>query len=241
MEENIEKLKITIKPKKKEPILFILNNNFNKKVCDLSKIYKYNKFKNRNNIIELIKDIPVKIYLICKKSADKEEYNNRHKLLIKFNNLFKKFLKNKYERQEIKDKHINYTDISQDINDDYIVSFYVVISHEFGIFKDINHIIILMKEFNNILKNQKDNVFGKDFINLNIYNKNFCKNVFTYINSSTKKINIFNGNINNSKKIYNRYYFNNNLIGYYEDIKKVVILDNGTNTLDNYFKKLKIT
>lgn len=98
-----------------------------------------------------------------------------------------------------------------------------------------------MKEFNNILKNQKDNVFGKDFINLNIYNKNFCKNVFTYINSSTKKINIFNGNINNSKKIYNRYYFNNNLIGYYEDIKKVVILDNGTNTLDNYFKKLKIT
>lgn len=221
--------------------MFIINNTFNKRIFDLSIIYKYNKLQDRNIIMELIKDIPVKLYLICKKSVNKEEYNNRYKLLIKFNNLFKRFLKNKYEKQEIKDKYISYTDISHNKNDEHIISFYVVISHEFGIFKDLNNIIILMKEFNNTLKNQKNNIFGKDFIKLDIYNQKFCKNVFTYVNNSTKKINMFNENINNFEKIYNKYYFYNNLIGYYEDINNVTILDNRTNTLDNYFKNLKIT
>lgn len=232
--------------KNKVPLLFILKNNSNERITNMKKIYSYNnlhnnKINDKRTIIELIKNVHVKIYFICKKSVNEEEYNNRYKILIKFNNLYKKFMKNKYENREIKDKHIQYTDISYNVHDQYIVSFYVVTSHVFGVFKNINNIFILMKEFNNILKNNKEIDFGKDFINLNIYNHNFCKNVFTFISSRSKKISVFNGDINNYGGIHNKYFFTNSLVGYYEDIKNIIILDNRTNTLDDYFEKLKIS
>ena len=60
-------------------------------------------------------------------------------------------MKNKYENREIKDKHIQYTDISYNVHDQYIVSFYVVTSHVFGVFKNINNIFILSKGYKEVM------------------------------------------------------------------------------------------
>lgn len=240
--KNIDQKKV-YENKEKTPILFSLHENYNKRIYDLSKIYRNNYFyrnmKNKNIIIELINDVPLKIYLQCKKETNKEEYNNRYKLLIKFDSILKKFLKNKYKK-ELKNKCIYYTDISYNKEDEYFIFFNIIISQEIGVFKDINNIKILMKELNNILKNQKDNIFGSSFIDLKLYNKEYYKNIFTYINNQPISINIYNGNINKSGNIYNRYYFINSLIGYYDDITKVNTLDDNIITLDNYFNKLKL-
>lgn len=230
-----------------EPILYIVNKKSRKRIYNLNKIYKNEAFhensqSDKNIIIEIINNeinksnITFKIHLICKKEVNEDEYNNRHKFLIKFNNLFKKYLKKKYDK-DIKDKHIYYTDVSYKDNDKYILHFYIVVSQEFGILKNPNNIKILISEFNNILKTQSINFF-QNFIDLNIYNKDYFKNVFTYINKDTNLINIYNGNLSKSKNIYNKHYFLKNLIGFYGIIDNLLVLDNNIITIDTFFNKV---
>lgn len=228
----------------KKPIIIIINGNYKKKVTNLNMLYNYKKNKisslARYSVVEIIKDIPVKLHLLCRKETNEEEYNNRYNLLLKFNNLFRKFIKNKYKEKCIKSFKIHYTDISYINGNKHYISFYIVLPPEFGVFNDVTNIKHLMKEFNSNLKIQKNDIFGNNFIDLNVYNGKYYINVFTYVDRLLKKINIYNDNINESKNVYNEYYFMNNIIGYHDDISKTTILDNNIKTLDYYFNKLSI-
>lgn len=228
----------------KKPIIIIINGNYKKHVTNLNMLYNYKKNKKSSldqySVIEIIKDIPVKLHLLCKKETNEEEYNNRYNLLIKFNNLFRKFIKNKYKDICIKSFKIHYTDISYIDDNKHYISFYIVVSHELGVFRDVTNIKLLMKEFNSNLRIQRNDIFGNKFIDLDIYNGKYYINVFTYVDRLLKKLNIYNDNINESKNIYNEYYFMNNVIGYHDDISKTTILDNNIKTLDYYFNKLSI-
>jgi hypothetical protein len=225
---------------------------FNKKIIinKIDNLYKHNVFpqnKTKNKITEILKndDDFFKVHLLCQKETNIDEYNKRHNLLSTFNNLFKKFMKTKYNI-ELKSKHLCYTDISYMVGNNYIISFYVIVFQEFGIFRNMNNIFILMKEFNKILKNHNNKLFGDNFINLNIYNKKMIKNVimskhlFTYINNESINISIYNENIYKNDKIFHKHYFAKNLIGYYGSISNVLILDLKTKTLNDYFSKFKI-
>lgn len=233
--------------------LCILDNNVNKPIIikDLNNLYKYNIFKNNENkkqIIELFIDDNnlFKIHLICKKITNKEEYDKRNSLLIIFDNMLKKFMKKKYTNYELKSNYINYTDISYNKENDYIISFYIVISNEFGVFKNMNNISILIKEFNTNLRIHKNKYFGDNFIDSSIYNKktlkniHICNNLFNYVNKESKNITIYGEKVYENRKIFNKYYFNKNLIGYYNNTSNISILDYNIKTLENYFNNLKI-
>lgn len=234
--------------------LYILDNNINKPIIikNLNNLYKYNSLfknnKNKKQIIELFTDDDnfFKIHLICKKITNKEEYVKRNSLLIIFDNMLKKFMKEKYIDYELKSNYISYTDISYNKENDYIISFYIVISHEFGVFKNMNNISILIKEFNIKLRNCKNKYFGDNFIDSSIYNKKIfksiliCKNLFTYVNKESKNITIYGERVYENNKIFNKYYFNKNLIGYYNNTSNISILDHNIKTLENYFNNLKI-
>lgn len=253
--ENIINNKLEIQSSEsliKDPLLFILNKNTKKRIYNIDKIYKNtnfykNYFNEKNIIIEILNinefnsyDMKFKIHLICKKEVNECEYNDRDKLLIKFNSLFKKFLKKKFNKNDLKDKHIYYTDLSYIHDNKYMIFFYIIVSHEVGVFKNINNIKNLVIEFNNTLKIQKNNISFKNFIDLNVYNKEYFKNVFTYINNQSCLISIYNGNINKSRNIYNKYYFMNSLIGYYGNTPTLYIMDDNIKTLDEFFNKNKI-
>lgn len=226
--------------------------NENKKVITnkIYDLYKYNVFsknnKTINKIIEVFKDdnIFFKIHLFCEKETDIENYNKRYNLLITFDNLLKKFMKKKY-KYELKNKDLCYTDISYKQNNNHIISFYVVISQDFGVFKNMDNIFILIKEFNKILKNYKNKNFGDNFIKLNIYNKKIkniiiSENLFTYVNNNSKNISIYNEKVYDNDKIFNKYYFMKNLISYSNNSSDIHILDHNVNTLNDYFKNLKL-
>lgn len=213
---------------------------FTNKINDLYKykVLKYNKINKK--IVEVINnDVFLKIHLLCQKKTNVEDYNRRHNLLIIFDNLLKKFLKKKYDC-ELKNKDLCYTDISFNINNNYFISFYIVISEEFGVFKNMNNIFILMKEFNRNLKDYKNKMFGDKFINLNIYNKNIkdfivSEHLFTYVNNNSKNISIYNEIVYNNEIFY-KDYFIKNLISYSNVSSNLSPLDYNTNTLNNYFK-----
>ena len=66
----------------KKPIIIIINGNYKKHVTNLNMLYNYKKNKKSSldqySVIEIIKDIPVKLHLLCKKETNEEEYNNRY-------------------------------------------------------------------------------------------------------------------------------------------------------------------
>lgn len=232
----------------RKSLLIIYKDIFNYKKLDIdlnNLENNFNKYKiifRKYPIFEIIdKKIPIKIYMKVLKKANKKEYENRYKLIAKFNTLFKSFIKKKYIEIDEKNLKIWVTDISYSKDDLYIISFYIIVSHEIGVFNDKNNIKIVMEEFNKKLKTQKDFQFGDNFIDLKIYDNQIYKNVYTY-NKDKKNVivNVNNGIVNKPSNIWDIHYFINSLVGYYGDISNIIILDNKINTLDNYFNKLTI-
>ena len=99
--------------------------------------------------------------------------------IIVFYLFCKDFIKNKYKEIGIKSFKIHYTDISYINDNKHYISFYIVVSHEFGVFRDVTNIKLLMKEFNSNLKIQKNVIFGNKFIDLDVYNGKYYINIFT--------------------------------------------------------------